>query len=207
MKNQPLHATALAVVLFLSTHAVAADKTDESSSVPPMAQSQFDVAEAAAKKALDTLGIQLWGYMRSGAYSSFNDAPKGQYQLGGDLQHYRLGNEGDNYLEFGIGKKWELNGAKLGTYWMPTVYNGSTGTAQIYTDISGLDFAPSVALWAGQRYHRIQDIHILDNWVMEDGDNYGAGVEHIQLGGGTLSRSIPRAPPATTTPTSTTPGA
>src|SRR6202007_3346416 len=38
-------------------------------------------------------------------------------------------------------------------------------------------------------YHRIQDVHIIDNWLMEDGDNFGAGVDGIKLGalGGTLN--------------------
>jgi maltoporin len=41
-----------------------------------------------------------------------------------------------------------------------------------------------LSFWAGQRYHRIQDIHVVDNWLMEDGDNYGAGVDGFGLGGG-----------------------
>lgn len=72
---------------------------------------------------------------------------------------------------------------------MPTVYNGSTDTAQAYADIGGLAFAPTLTFWGGQRYHRIQDIHIVDNWVMEDGDNYGAGVDGIPVGAGTLNIS------------------
>ena len=39
------------------------------------------------KKTIDALGLQLWGYMRGGFYGARNGAPKGQYQLGGDLQH------------------------------------------------------------------------------------------------------------------------
>jgi maltoporin len=198
MKFYPLCAVALAAALLAATTTAFADasapetneKTDESSSVPSQAQPQLDIAEAAAKKAVDALGIVLWGYGRGGFYGSSDGAPKGQYQLGGDLQHYRLGNEGDNYLEFGIGKKWNLNGVKLGTYWMPNVYNGTVGTAQLYTDLTGLSFAPGITLWAGQRYHRIQDIHILDNWVMQDGDNYGAGVDGIKLGGGALNVAV-----------------
>ena len=116
MRNHPLRATALAASLLAAAlSATAADKAVESGSAPAMAQSQLDMAEAAAKKALDALGLSLWGYMRSGAYGSRNDAPKGHISLGGDLQGYRLGNEGDNYFEFGIGKKWDLSGAKVGT--------------------------------------------------------------------------------------------
>ena len=156
-----------------------------------MAQSQYDMATAAAKKALDLLGIQLWGYMRSGAYYAKDGLSKGHYGLG-ELGYNRLGNEGDNYFEFGIGKKWEISGAKLGTYWMPYAYNAqccnASGTKQIYADISNLAFAPELSFWGGQRYHRIQDVHIIDDWLMEDGDNFGGGVDGIKLGGmGTLN--------------------
>ncbi|WP_051443645.1 carbohydrate porin [Curvibacter gracilis] len=149
----------------------------------PLSEATTQQIEAVVKKTLDDNGVQLFGYGRGGFYSASGNQQKGQYQLGGDLQHYRLGNEGDNYIEFGIGKKWDLGGGlKWGTYYMPKVYNGNTGTAQVYADITGLEFAPDLTLWAGQRYHRIQDIHILDNWLMQDGDNYGAGVDGIRIG-------------------------
>lgn len=107
------------------------------------------------------------------------------------MQKFRLGNEGDNYLEFGIGKKFDLgNGLKWGVHYMPKVYNGTPGTAQGYVDISGLDALPGATLWAGQRYHRLEDIHILDRWVMEDGDNFGVGVDNVKLGPGKLNLGV-----------------
>ncbi|APW40532.1 maltoporin [Rhodoferax koreense] len=144
-----------------------------------------------AKKISTATGLDLWGYARGGFYGAAGSQPKAGYQLGGDLQHYRLGNEGDNYIEFGLGRKFDLGeGLKWGVYYMPKVYNGTSGTAQVYSDISGLEFAPNLSFWAGQRFHRIQDVHILDNWVMEDGDNYGAGVDGIAVGGGKLNLSV-----------------
>jgi maltoporin len=187
MNHQPtLRATAVAVALLSAQlGAQAADTQSESSSVPPMAQSQLDMATAAAKKALDTLGLELWGYMRSGGYYAKDGLAKGHYGLG-ELGYNRLGNEGDNYLEFGIGKKWDINGAKVGTYWMPYLYNAqccnASGTKQVYADITGLSFAPELSFWGGQRYHRIQDVHIIDDWLMEDGDNFGGGVDGIKIG-------------------------
>ncbi|WP_083370310.1 carbohydrate porin [Chromobacterium sphagni] len=146
---------------------------------------------AAMAKALQDMGWQFDGYLRSGFYSSSDGQPKGQYQLGGDLQHFRLGNEGDTYIEFGVGRKWTLsNGVSWGAYVMPTIYNGKAGASQIYGYISALEFAPSLTLWAGQRYHRIQDIHILDNWLMQDGDNYGAGVDGVAVGKAKLNLAV-----------------
>ena len=184
-------AATAAAMLAAAMCATAADKP-ASESAPAMAQAQLDMASSAAKMALDELGLQLWGYMRSGAYYAKDSLAKGHYGLG-DLGYNRLGNEGDNYLEFGIGKKWNVAGAKVGTYWMPYLYNAqccnASGTKQVYADISGLAFAPELSFWGGQRYHRIQDVHIIDQWLMEDGDNFGAGVDNIKLGsmGGTLN--------------------
>ncbi len=197
MTIHKIRATALAAAMLgAAMGATAADTQSEStSSVPPMAQSQLDMAQTAAKMALDSLGVQLFGYMRSGAYYAKDGLAKGQYSLS-DVGFTRLGNEGDTYLEFGLGKKWQISGAKLGTYWMPYLYNAQgvnvTGTKQVYVDISGLSFAPELSFWAGQRYHRIQDVHIIDQWLMEDGDNFGAGVDKIGLGamGGWLNLAV-----------------
>lgn len=134
------------------------------------------------KKVNEATGLEFWGYGRGGAYSAPRGQPKGGYSLGGDLQKYRLGNEGDNYLEFGIGKKFALgNGSTLGVFYMPSLYNGKSGTPQAYFSLSGI-FGSSATLWAGQRYHRILDVHIVDKWILEDGDNYGVGIDDIAVG-------------------------
>lgn len=146
---------------------------------------------ANAQKVTDALGLEFSGYMRSGFYGASNNAPKGGYSLGGSLQFFRLGNEGNNYLELKLGKRFDLGGGvKWGTYYMPYVFNGSNGTQQIYTDISGLEFAPNVSFWAGQRFHRISDVHILDNWLMQDGGDYGAGADGIAVGSAKLNVAI-----------------
>jgi len=146
--------------------------------------------DAAIKKAVAENGIQFGGYLRGGFYGSDKTMPKGGYTLGGDLQKYRLGNEGDNYIELMLGKTWDNNGVKTGAFYMPKVYNGTSGTAQLYGSISGLSFAPEASFWGGQRYHRIADVHIVDNWVMQDGDNYGAGVDGIKLGSASLNVAV-----------------
>ena len=193
MKTYPRRTTAIAAALLASSLNALAAGTDESSSVPAMAQAQLETAQAAAKMALDTIGLELSGYMRSGFYYAKDNLAKGHYGLG-QLGFNRLGNEGDTYLEFGFGKKWKIDGAKLGTYWMPYLYNADccngSGTKQVYTDISGLSIAPELSFWAGQRYHRIQDVHIIDQWLMEDGDNFGAGVDGFKVGGGSLNIAV-----------------
>ncbi|KQP43973.1 carbohydrate porin [Pseudorhodoferax sp. Leaf274] len=163
-------------------------------SQPVLAQDQAaDPTRDFVKKVSDATGLEFWGYARSGFYSGNKDQGRlrGNYSLGGDLQKYRLGNEGDHYIEFGIGKRFDLgDGGKWGVFYQPKIYNGDTGTAQAYATMTGI-FGNSATLWAGQRFHRIQDVHIVDNWVMEDGDNYGAGVDDIPLFGvGTLNVAL-----------------
>jgi maltoporin len=186
MKSYPTH-TAMAAALLISaaatttTSAIAQDQPD--TRAEPQAVVSTDPAKDLVQKVNEATGLELFGYGRGGFYSSSGGAPRGGYSLGGDLQKYRLGNEGDNYIEFGIGKKFALgNGLQWGVYYMPAVYNGDSSTKQIYATISGFSFAPTASFWAGQRYHRYADIHILDKQVMEDGDNYGAGVDGIPVG-------------------------
>lgn len=190
--------TAAAATMMTAVHAHAADAAPAAKPAPPAASSpdeEFDGdAEGSkiAKKASEALGLEFVGYMRSGAYYANHDLPKGHYGLG-ELGYNRFGNEGDTYLEFGIGKTWKSAGTSVGVYWMPYIYNAQCcsvkGTQQAYAELAGLGFAPALKFWGGQRYHRVQDIHIIDNWLMEDGDNFGAGVDGIQVGNklGTLN--------------------
>jgi maltoporin len=183
MKSNKLRAIAAAVSLLVA----GGNAFSQSTEVPIDPALEKQIAQV-AKKVIDSNGLEFSGYMRSGFYSADNGKQTGQYQLGGGLDHYRLGNEGDNYFEVMIGKNFEFgDGGKWGVHWMPNYYNGTTGTPQIYANISGLSFAPGVEFWAGQRWHRIQDIHIIDNFLMVDGDNYGAGADGIDVGYGKLN--------------------
>lgn len=130
--------------------------------------------------AADVDGFQFSGYLRGGAYSG---TPAGGYTLGGDLQKFRLGNEGDNGMEIGLGKSWDAgNGMRWSMMYMPAVWGGKVFHAQAYAMMSGLDFAPEVKFWAGQRRSRLQEIHIVDHFIMDYGESTGAGASDINLG-------------------------
>ncbi|MEF7617478.1 carbohydrate porin [Aquincola sp. MAHUQ-54] len=151
---------------------------------PPARAQQADPTQAFVRRASEATGLEFWGYARAGFYDGHRQRGRlrGNYTLGGDLQKYRLGNEGDNFVEFGIGKRIEVGaGREWGVFYMPKNYNGSSGTAQLYTSLRGL-FGNGATVWAGQRYHRIQDVHIVDHWVMEDGDHHGVGIDDLPLG-------------------------
>ena len=48
--------------------------------------------------------------------------------------------------------------------------------------MSDFSFAPEAKFWVGQRRLRIQDVHIVDYFLMNYGDNQGAGVTGVPLG-------------------------
>ncbi len=125
-------------------------------------------------------GLELSGYTRGGVFSG---TPRGGYTLGGDMQKFRLGNEGDNGFELEIRKTFDVgSGMKWSLDYMPTVWNGTQYTQQAYAEMTGMEFAPEAKFWAGQRRLRIQDVHIVDHFFMDYGLNYGAGMTDYSLG-------------------------
>ncbi len=136
--------------------------------------------------AADVGGVEVTGYSRGGGVFSYNKDQqiKGGLTLGGDLQKYRLGNEGDYGIEVNIAKTFDVEGVKYKLDYMPTKWNsGNVGTEQAFVEVSGLGFAPEAKIWAGQRRLRIQDIHIVDHFLMDYGVNQGAGVTDLAVGG------------------------
>jgi maltoporin len=130
-------------------------------------------------------GLEFGGYSRGGAVLSYDKDTnvKGGFSLGGDLQKYRLGNEGDYGIEIDLVKNFEANGVKYKVHYMPSKWkDGEVSTNQAYVEMSGLSFAPGAKFWAGQRRLRIQDVHIVDKFLIDYGDNQGAGVTGIDLG-------------------------
>ena len=136
-------------------------------------------------------GLQFSGYTRGGA---FTGTPRGGYTLGGDLQKFRLGNEGDNGIEVGISKTSDAgNGMQWGVTYMPAVWDGTVIQSQAYAMMSGFAFAPQAQFWAGQRRLRLLEIHIVDHFLMDYGENTGAGVTGIDVGFGQLGFAISNA--------------
>ena len=154
----------------------------------------FSISAVALAAALCAAGAQaddgtfeFHGYSRGGPVFSTSDGIKGRFQLGGDTQGYRLGNEGDNGIEIDLIKTFKTAGANYKVQYMPAKWNsGSVGTDQAFVEISGLSFAPEAKFWAGQRRLRIQDVHIVDYFLLNYGDNQGAGVTDIPIGGAKL---------------------
>lgn len=138
---------------------------------------------ASTVQAVEWNGIEVTGYGRSGDYASPAGMPRGNYTLGGDMQKFRLGNEGDHGAELGLGKALEMSGGKkLNLFYMPATWGGQYSTAQAYVALTGLDFAPEAKVWAGQRRLRLQEVHIIDRFMLDYGDNLGVGITDYNLG-------------------------
>lgn len=143
-------------------------------------------------------GIEFTGYSRGGPVlkSDKNIDAKtdstGGFSLGGDLQGYRLGNEGtQGGYEFFVGKTFDAdNGVKYKFGYMPENWGGGIGTVQAYSEIWGLDFAPEAKFWVGQRRLRIQDVHIVDNFLMDLGEYQGAGVQDWAVGPASVAVTV-----------------
>jgi maltoporin len=132
-------------------------------------------------------GIEVSGYSRGGIVSGYNrdNSIKGQISLGGDLQKYRLGNEGDFYNEIFLGKTFDAaDGVKYRLGYRPNkAGSDQVKTTEAFSEISGLSFAPEAKFWVGQRRLRIQDIHIVDHFLMNSGEYQGAGFMDLKLWG------------------------
>jgi maltoporin len=143
--------------------------------------------------AADMDGVEVTGYSRGGGVYSYNkdQQVKGGLTLGGDLQKYRLGNEGDYGVEVNIAKTFGSDGMKYKLDYMPTKWNsGNVGTEQAFVEMSGLSLAPEAKIWAGQRRLRIQDVHIVDHFLMDYGVNQGSGFTDLSVGSMKLGAAL-----------------
>ncbi|WP_310609256.1 carbohydrate porin [Limnohabitans sp.] len=141
---------------------------------------------SSAAFAADVGGVEVTGYSRGGGVYNYNkdQQVKGGLTLGGDLQKYRLGNEGDTGVEVNIAKTFDVEGVKYKLDYMPTKWNsGNVGTEQAFVEMTGLNFAPEAKIWVGQRRLRIQDVHIVDHFLMDYGVNQGSGFTDLSVGG------------------------
>ncbi len=160
------------------------------------------IAEA-EKQAGDALGIakgfEFHGYARSGfgmtseGGSVTNEGDFQPFRLNGAGAKYRLGNEGDTYVETRFIKNWyNDDGSHFKVEFQPTYkegndrdwveYGGNEAKLtlrQAYAEANNVFGGLSV--WAGERFYRRSDIHIMDFYYNHP-VGLGAGVQNIQLG-------------------------
>ena len=157
--------------------------------------------------------VDIGGYLRSGYGRSGAGGPMVAFQAPGAVSKYRLGNEAETYGELILGKNFYLPGIFAldgrhpdgGTlkgpiarvqvrisFFNPYSEFGSAAATEVglpeaWAAIGNvLPFAPSTKFWAGNRFYRRHDIHVLDlfYWNTSGG---GGGIEDVPLGPGKLA--------------------
>ncbi len=136
------------------------------------------------------------GYARSGIGVSSEGGDQEAFQAVGAPVKYRLGNETDTFLEIKLGANLFDNGEQSFYLDSNIVYSvdqakdwEATEPAVRELNIQAKDvlsFAPESTLWAGKRYYKRQDVHMIDfyYWNLS---GPGAGIENINIGFGDLS--------------------
>ncbi len=143
-------------------------------------------------------GWEVVGYVRAGAVSEHQTDNGGvnKYALGNGAELFRLGNEGDTYIELGLKKTFQLDSgvrwtaAYTGTYWNGLANlrgvgsDGAYAAKEAYVTTTGLAFSPSTVFWAGKRYVEREDVHIVDHFFYSVGGptiDLGAGANNIPI--------------------------
>ncbi|EKO3487645.1 maltoporin LamB [Vibrio fluvialis] len=152
-------------------------------------------AVAATLAAGSAFAVDFNGYFRAGTGISGNGNGDISFMKNGIG---RLGNENDNYYEFGFKEElktgeqsWKVesmiaqgnNGAKG---WE----DGDFNVAQFNVQAKGLFASDQDAvLWAGKRYYQRKDIHITDFYFLNTSGT-GGGIENVSLGNQKLSVAL-----------------
>ena len=152
------------------------------------------VAAATLSMAADAATIDFHGYARSGVGSSTKGGSMVCYNLGpNNMGHFRLGNECDTYLELQFdsvlaekaGSQFKFHTMLAqGTEQLDDWENTAPALRQIWTEATNIGSGPlaNSSLWAGKRYYKRQDIHMLDMFYNEVAGP-GAGIEGIDIAG------------------------
>jgi maltoporin len=139
--------------------------------------------------------IEPTGYIRSGTGFNFRGGDQVAFQAPGAYSKYRLGNETELYGEFGLKFNWvnpdHNDGAWFSTVMKMAIVAPRLGTFDQYLAqavreayVQGghvIDSQPDMTFWAGQRFYRRKDVHIID-FFFQDMSGYGGGFEDLKLG-------------------------
>ncbi|CAM3660812.1 maltoporin [Parendozoicomonas haliclonae] len=140
--------------------------------------------------------VDFHGYVRSGVGASSEGGDQEAFQAVGSGSKYRLGNETETYGEIKLGS--ELYNKDGVSFYLDSNMafsvdqaNDWEGTDPAFREFNVkakgvLPFAPEATLWAGKRFYKRHDIHLIDfyYWNMS---GPGAGIEGIDMGFADLS--------------------
>lgn len=164
---------------------------------------------AALEQSQKANGFSFHGYARTGILLSDGKQVTNGFWPSDAWAHYRLGNEADTFIESTLEKTWTRDDgsyAKVHFLWCNQSYpNGSNWEApyvssnpsssyqdttffmrESYAELGNLPDLGNLTFWAGERYYRRDDIHLLD-YYWRDFSGLGAGVEGIKIGDAKLA--------------------
>ena len=139
--------------------------------------------------------IEPNGYIRAGFGVNVKGGDQDAFQAPGAFSKYRLGNETETYGEFGFTFNW-INPDHNDGAWFKTVMKLALVAPRNSTfdvlDVLAvreafaqaghvIDSHPDMNFWAGQRFYRRKDVHIID-FFFQDMSGYGAGFEDLKIG-------------------------
>ncbi|MFW2405292.1 MAG: carbohydrate porin, partial [Gammaproteobacteria bacterium] len=173
-------------------------KTMANTTSPPLASLSEEEQRSLIEKGLGAYdvsrGFNFHGYFRSGKGIDRDGNVMEPFQAPGSQAKYRLGNEGETYIETAFGYSFpelELPANESFTitlrpaFVVPDERFGSTPQFSIreaYAEGRGVWRAqPEAAFWAGERYYDRWDLHMND-FFYYDMSGFGGGVKDLQLG-------------------------
>jgi maltoporin len=137
--------------------------------------------------------VEFHGYFRAGFSSNSKGGDADAFQAPGAYSKFRLGNEVETYGELELDNNWvnpdhndtwfktvamlAIVAPRNGTFDTPTVFGIREAFGQAGHLVPG---QPEMSFWAGQRYYRRRDSHIID-FFYQDMSGYGAGFEDLKL--------------------------
>lgn len=140
--------------------------------------------------------VDFHGYVRSGVGASVGGGDQEEFQAVGAGSKYRLGNENETYGELKLGSELFNNGEQSFYFDSNLAFEvnqekdweeKSPAFREINVQAKGvLGFAPEATLWAGKRFYKRQDVHMIDFYYWNV-SGPGAGIENIDVGFGDLS--------------------
>jgi maltoporin len=142
------------------------------------------------------------GYMRAGFGINASGGDQDAFQAPLAYSKFRLGNETETYGELGLTANW-INPDHNDTWFKTKVKlalvaprNSTFDTLnaiavrEAYAEAGHIvESHPEMTLWAGQRFYRRRDVHIID-FFFNDMSGYGAGFQDMKVGDGNAKLSV-----------------
>lgn len=146
------------------------------------------------------------GYFRSGGGTSSKGGKEVCFRLpGAEIGFFRLGNECDTYASLNFGANLgEVDGTGFkavftmayGTQQLANWEQSTPAWRQAYVEASDIGAslnAPALkgaSLWAGKRFYKNPDIHMLDYTYWEPAQGPGGGIDGMDIGFGKFSYAM-----------------